>query len=50
MAQGLLPYQYGEEENDSGMTALAGLPVYLDPAKVLGLVHSTPDLPEAKVG
>lgn len=41
MAQGLLPYQYGEEENDSGMTALAGLPVYLDPAKVPGLVHST---------
>jgi hypothetical protein len=33
MAQGVLPYKY-EEENTA---ALAGLPVYLDLASVLGL-------------
>ena len=37
MAQGILPYKYEEEKNASGMTALAGLPVYLDLASVLGL-------------
>ncbi len=30
MAQGVLPYKYEEERNDAGMTAMAGLPVYLD--------------------
>jgi hypothetical protein len=37
MAQGILPYKYEEEKTASGMTALAGLPVYLDLALVLGL-------------
>jgi hypothetical protein len=37
MAQGVLSYKYGEEQHASGMTALAGLPVYLDLASVLGL-------------
>jgi hypothetical protein len=37
MPQGALPYKYEEEKNDSNMTALAGLPVYLDLASVLGL-------------
>ena len=37
MAQGVLAYKYEEEKNDSNMTALAGLPVYLDLASVLGL-------------
>jgi Transposase DDE domain group 1 len=37
MAQGALPYKYEEEKNDSNMTSLAGLPVYLDLASVLGL-------------
>jgi hypothetical protein len=37
MAQGVLPYKYGEERNDGGMTALAGLPIYLDLAWVLGV-------------
>jgi hypothetical protein len=37
MAQGVLPYKYEEEKTQSGMTALAGLPVYLDLASVLGL-------------
>jgi hypothetical protein len=37
MAQGVLPYKYEEERNDAGMTALAGLPIYLDLASVLGV-------------
>ncbi|MCX5812313.1 MAG: hypothetical protein NT178_07185 [Proteobacteria bacterium] len=37
MPQGILPYKYEEEKAESGMTALAGLPVYLDLASVLGL-------------
>ena len=37
MPQGALPYKYEEEKETSGMTALAGLPVYLDLASVLGL-------------
>ncbi|RPJ11581.1 MAG: IS1380 family transposase [Deltaproteobacteria bacterium] len=37
MAQGVLPYKYEEERSDGGMTAMAGLPIYLDLAWVLGL-------------
>jgi hypothetical protein len=37
MAQGQLPFQYEEDGRESGMTALAGLPVYLDLAQVIGL-------------
>ena len=37
MPQGVLSYKYEEEKQASGMTALAGLPVYLDLASVLGL-------------
>jgi len=37
MAQGVLPYKYEEERTEGGMTALAGLPVYLDLASVLGM-------------
>ena len=37
MPQGVLPYKYEEEKSASGMTALAGLSVYLDRASVLGL-------------
>jgi len=40
MAQGALPYKYEEEKKTSGMTALAGLPVYLDLASVMGLGDS----------
>jgi len=40
MAQGLLPFQYEKEKAPSGMTALAGLPVYLDLAAVSGLTAS----------
>ena len=37
MAQGLLPFKYEEEKQATGMTALAGLPVYLDLAQKMGL-------------
>jgi hypothetical protein len=37
MAQGVLPYKYEEERGSTGMTALAGLPIYLDLASVLGV-------------
>ena len=37
MPQGVLAYKYEEEKTDTGMTSLAGLPVYLDLASVLGL-------------
>ena len=40
MAQGLLPFMYEEEKKDTGMTALAGLPVYLDLAQVIGVSKS----------
>ncbi len=37
MPQGILPYKYEEEKTASGMTSLAGLPLYLDLASVLNL-------------
>lgn len=37
MAQGLLPFKYEEEKKTTGMTALAGLPLYLDLSQKLGL-------------
>jgi hypothetical protein len=40
MAQGVLPYKYEEERAGGGMTAFAGLPIYLDLASVLGLGDS----------
>lgn len=40
MTQGILPFKYYEEKKCSGMTALAGLPPYLDLAFVSGLTHS----------
>ena len=40
MPQGLLPYKYEQEKSDSGMTSLAGLPLYLDLASALGLFGS----------
>lgn len=40
MAQGVLPYKYEEERTERGMTALAGLPIYLDLASVLGVADS----------
>ncbi|MCP4344143.1 MAG: IS1380 family transposase [Desulfobacterales bacterium] len=40
MAQGSLPFKYESETTSNGMTALAGLPVYLDLAHVAGLQKS----------
>jgi hypothetical protein len=40
MAQGVLPFKYEAEKKTTGMTALAGLPAYLDLAKVIGLSKS----------
>lgn len=40
MSQGILPYQYEEEKNKSGMTSLAGLPLYLDLVRSMGLSES----------
>ena len=37
MAQGALPFQYEAETATSGVTALGGLPVYLDLIKASGL-------------
>ena len=37
MAQGVLPYKYEQERNHAGMTAMAGLPMYLELASVLGV-------------
>jgi hypothetical protein len=40
MAQGALGFQYELETTDSGLTALGGLPLYLDLARVAGLADS----------
>ena len=40
MAQGVLPFKYEEEKKTTGMTALAGLPVYLDLVQKTGLTKS----------
>jgi hypothetical protein len=40
MAQGVLPFKYEGEKQTTGMTALSGLPAYLDLAKVIGLSKS----------
>ena len=40
LAQGVLPFRYEAEPTNSGMTALAGLPAYLELAAVSGLTRS----------
>lgn len=40
MTHGMLPFKYEEEKTQTGMTALAGLPVYMDLANVIGLSKS----------
>lgn len=37
MSQGVLPFKYEEEIKEGGLTALGGLPMYLDLAHVVGL-------------
>ena len=40
MAQGPLPFHYDEESSSTGMTAMSGLPAYLDLAEAAGLGES----------
>jgi hypothetical protein len=40
MTQGVLPFKYESEKKTTGMTALGGLPAYLDLAQVIGLSKS----------
>ena len=40
MTQGVLSFKYEVEKKDTGMTALAGLPVYLDLVSVMGIGES----------
>ena len=40
MAQGVLPFKYELEESKSGMTALGGLPIYMDMLHKVGLKGS----------
>jgi hypothetical protein len=40
MAQGVLPFKYESEKKANGLTALGGLPAYLDFAQVIGLSQS----------
>ncbi len=40
MKQGVLPFRYEEESKETGMTALAGLPLYMDLAEIIGLSKS----------
>jgi hypothetical protein len=40
MAQGILPFKYEEDVKTGGMTALGGLPTYLDLAHITGLRES----------
>jgi hypothetical protein len=49
MPQGILPYKFEEEKTGSGMTALAGLPVYLDLASVFDVCQSITRHLEVKV-
>src|SRR4030042_548418 len=37
MSQGVLGFKYEEERHDTGMTGLAGLPIYLDLLHAMGL-------------
>ena len=50
MSQGILPYKYEEERNEGGMTALAGLAVYLDLASVFRYGRVYPGSSECKRG
>jgi len=40
MTQGVLPFKYEEEKSGLGLTALGGLPVYMDMARVMDLAGS----------
>jgi len=44
MAQGILPFKYENERNTTGMTALAGLPAYLDLIQAIELRNKTNEI------
>lgn len=48
MAQGILPFQYEVEKRDGGMTAMAGLPLYLEFAHAMGLPRLIADHIQAR--
>ena len=50
MAQGVLPFKYEQEASSVGMTALGGLPLYLDLAHVAGLCKSIEEHLGVRVG
>jgi hypothetical protein len=50
MAQTVLPFQYEVEKSPGGMTALAGLPLYLEFAHVMGLVRLIAEHVRARQG
>ncbi|MBW2581053.1 MAG: IS1380 family transposase, partial [Deltaproteobacteria bacterium] len=50
MAQGVLPFKYEHEASSVGMTALGGLPLYLDLAHVAGLCKSIEEHLGVRVG
>jgi len=50
MAQGVLPFKYEKEASSVGMTALGGLPLYLDLAHVAGLSESIEEQLQVRVG
>ena len=50
MAQGVLPFKYETEKKTTGITALGGLPAYLDLAQVVGLNKSIQKHLKARAG
>jgi len=50
MTQGVLPFKYEEEATSCGMTALGGLPVYLDLAWIAGMGKSIEEHLRVRVG
>ena len=50
MQQGALPFQYEIEGGSSGLTALAGLPVYLELSAVMGLRKSIEEHVKVRCG
>jgi hypothetical protein len=50
VAQGVLPFQYKMEDSSAGMTALAGLPNYLELAFIIGLRESIDKHVQARSG
>jgi len=50
MAQGVFPFKYESEKKITGMTALGGLPAYMDIAQVVGLSKSVQKYLKVRAG